>query len=1346
MGTMLAVASKSEKNNRATTNQRNKPQAVHEIIPESRTVFLPGKSLVIQRKCACGGSCPSCSSKDESIQPKLKLDAPDGKYKQEADRVADQVMRGPDSQIQRQSLDNQNEQLHSKSLNIPRAPLVQRQKIEDEKKEVEEEEEKTIQTKLLVEAGVPQFQLQSDFKEEIIQSKLNGVKVNTISTEEFDPVEINSELDEQPQSKIKIGGANDVYEKEADSAADKVMSNISLSDSPTKATEGMVQTKYQNEEQSQEEEEFVQTKSFKRANQHESIDEGIQSSISHGHPLHSSIRMKMEDSFGVDFSGVRIHTHVQSHKMNQGIGARAFTYGKNIYFNSGEYLSSNKSGQWLLAHELTHYIQQNSEIKRKPRITSSSRNQYSKNPPSIQRKTFGPKHGMPSGTLIHKEALPLFVKDGINPDTFIEARIPGAKKTGLSPSGWGIADFYRDKTNNRSIGVYFNDNGEPVVLKKDPDMKTSIKGYHHGNDSAPKGGFKQLSAAKPKIRRTEKAPVNIQIADLKPGAAIAEILLGSQQLGFYQNGIKDTATKVNAYLASVGNTERWNPKPKNMTSLTVPAKLSKPDSRKGFGASRLSVYDYTLGYARRRADTKLSGSMVVYETDTSGIWGYEWVPENIPTTTGSGTVDTVLNRLNTDVVGKLSGTATPKLKSNTGSTSKSQPNTLQGPEVSRNIKQGAIKPKLQTKKFNFSVWKSAYKTWKKSAQPIVSDKNEKDKALITGALVDTKKRAKGKMNLPKIVETRGKGYKKIKHWAKFGHMYGWLRNKFDGLFQRFEKFARKVKTKVQGLLKKAGGSSFGSWIKAAAKALFKVFKIVGSIAVSQVLDKLMSSLQTGITTVMQKLAASVTPEGVKSKIEEAEALKAKYEAILNEKQEALEKRLFGDHLKKFSEIAKFMAIANTITTIVSIVEWGIRIAACFSPPAIGCLWNLAITALQILFAKILETCWFTKEVFGWIKKNNIDVIMNFPTTIASFIVEKANKAIPLPDGIGPIFAPIMIDNNAFDIKCGSGGGGGGGNLTPEQIELLELIKDIGEEKFKALIEMMMKRGVGPQVQLTSARLKKLRPLLKSLTLDELKAAAEGKSKTKKIALEEFLKDISKYTSAEEKVIKDQKINYKKAAKNNKYYRKRLNWDPTKFVRSGIPEDSKEFADAILNIQRLIGITSDGILGPITTVKFYDANGVAKDKAYKKAEKMIEKQEFNRAVLIELKKPYPSNSDLAKDLNQINWSSLRNNDFGYSRVNGHTLIAIKTDAGSRIGCYYKPFKITHKGKEVYKIIGTSNYLTLNTITKIEFFTAIKKDLVTGETALYFQAVQPRAKNTTLYLNSIFVGVVLGVSIP
>ncbi|MGR9054067.1 MAG: eCIS core domain-containing protein [Gammaproteobacteria bacterium] len=77
-----------------------------------------------------------------------------------------------------------------------------------------------------------------------------------------------------------------------------------------------------------------------------------------GQPLDPGTRAFMEPRFGRDFGNVRIHTDDQAADLNQAMSARAFTYGSDIYFNRNQYAPESTRGRQLLAHELTHVVQQ----------------------------------------------------------------------------------------------------------------------------------------------------------------------------------------------------------------------------------------------------------------------------------------------------------------------------------------------------------------------------------------------------------------------------------------------------------------------------------------------------------------------------------------------------------------------------------------------------------------------------------------------------------------------------------------------------------------------------------------------------------------------------------------------------------------------------------------------------------------------------------------------------------------------------------------------------------------------------------------------------------------------------
>lgn len=95
------------------------------------------------------------------------------------------------------------------------------------------------------------------------------------------------------------------------------------------------------------------------------LEETIERSRGNGQPLADNIRGSMEQAFGADFSGVKVHADGDSDRLNRSLSARAFTTGQDIFFKQGEYQPGSKPGQELLAHELTHVVQQTGAIKRK---------------------------------------------------------------------------------------------------------------------------------------------------------------------------------------------------------------------------------------------------------------------------------------------------------------------------------------------------------------------------------------------------------------------------------------------------------------------------------------------------------------------------------------------------------------------------------------------------------------------------------------------------------------------------------------------------------------------------------------------------------------------------------------------------------------------------------------------------------------------------------------------------------------------------------------------------------------------------------------------------------------------
>jgi hypothetical protein len=91
------------------------------------------------------------------------------------------------------------------------------------------------------------------------------------------------------------------------------------------------------------------------------VAHSIESSKGGGTPIPEPTRDFMESRFGTDFSAVRIHDDHIASDLSSALSAQAFTVGNDIYFNKGKYAPETTAGKQLLAHELTHTVQQGSQ-------------------------------------------------------------------------------------------------------------------------------------------------------------------------------------------------------------------------------------------------------------------------------------------------------------------------------------------------------------------------------------------------------------------------------------------------------------------------------------------------------------------------------------------------------------------------------------------------------------------------------------------------------------------------------------------------------------------------------------------------------------------------------------------------------------------------------------------------------------------------------------------------------------------------------------------------------------------------------------------------------------------------
>jgi|GEM_PF-706933 len=325
------------------------------------------------------------------------------------------------------------------------------------------------------------------------------------------------------QPKLQVSKANDSYEKEADHMADKVVGKSAatnqtplakqvsplvqrkeeevqtkMDEEPIQKKEEEVQTKMEKEPVQKKEEELqtkmdkepvqkkeeevqakleeepvqkkddeVQTKKVPKDQEPEDypfVEEKLKDTRGQGSPLSTGVLQELQSQFGVKLDTVRIHTGEAAVQMNRALGAQAFTNGKDIYFNEGRFNPFTSDGKHLLAHEMTHTIQQGAVAEKaedkKKEILPIQLNPQLDQAIAIavgERGKVNAKAKNPDGTRVGYEHLLKYFKTafGANWDGSLEANIKtytttASNQVGVSkdamPSWCGIFIWWAYKT------------------------------------------------------------------------------------------------------------------------------------------------------------------------------------------------------------------------------------------------------------------------------------------------------------------------------------------------------------------------------------------------------------------------------------------------------------------------------------------------------------------------------------------------------------------------------------------------------------------------------------------------------------------------------------------------------------------------------------------------------------------------------------------------------------------------------------------------------------------------------------------------------------------------------------
>src|SRR5437762_12608422 len=213
-----------------------------------------------------------------------------------------------------------------------------------------------------------------------------------------------------------------------------------------------------------------------------------------GQPLESSVRRDMEERFGRDFSTVRVHTETRAAESAAAVDARAYTVGEHVVFGAGNYSPRTSEGDHLLAHELTHVLQQQRGLRSREALSVGAPDTAAEHEaertadlmavPDVSRAYFAPTR---TAGLIQRQALSNADTDACNEgmaDPDLAAQDGSSPVAGLEPvvelsdAQVEAESAFIAGTETPELTPIFlarSPNGRPTPMPKSPAKKTPPK-------------------------------------------------------------------------------------------------------------------------------------------------------------------------------------------------------------------------------------------------------------------------------------------------------------------------------------------------------------------------------------------------------------------------------------------------------------------------------------------------------------------------------------------------------------------------------------------------------------------------------------------------------------------------------------------------------------------------------------------------------------------------------------------------------------------------------------------------------------------------------------------------------
>lgn len=292
---------------------------------------------------------------------------------------------GQTGQLEQQLSESTPETLQRESFFTPTVPALQAKCAHCEQEEINKKEETPFfQTKLTIGQPGDKYEQEADAMADKVVQRMATAEQAPHATTQADTLQLKPQTPTLIQRKCASCGQEEMVQRQEEEPQQDIQpdlqTKIALAGATTPPDDEQPHNPIQRKCAACEREEKLQKKTDHEQEEQPAVmtksesgqtfvSSDLQSRLSAtkggGSALPDTTRSSMEGAFGADFSGVRVHTDSSAVLMNQELNAHAFTHGRDVYFNAGKYNPGSTDGQKLLAHELTHTVQQGGSARQK---------------------------------------------------------------------------------------------------------------------------------------------------------------------------------------------------------------------------------------------------------------------------------------------------------------------------------------------------------------------------------------------------------------------------------------------------------------------------------------------------------------------------------------------------------------------------------------------------------------------------------------------------------------------------------------------------------------------------------------------------------------------------------------------------------------------------------------------------------------------------------------------------------------------------------------------------------------------------------------------------------------------